>query len=376
MIRNEGTDVKGFSATWVADVGIRVLTILKGSPVAKGGLVLIGTGALLVGSGWIWAVVALLRQASVQEAIQHSSPSSAQLAIGAAAMAAGTLLLLSTMVTQWRTKAPVLVALRHQSFDGNSRALEASDLPPKLKGADVLRLDVNQSSLFRNGVLAEPRMALLQQDTLPAQLRAHLHAHPDATVAYCGKAHIPLAFAAAHVALSEVRINYFELERNKAGWRWLDDTAEGEDLALQVEHRTTPTSDGEAVISVEVSYGIKKEEIAAIVPKPAADVRIAVAKPRIDCITTTAQVEAIAAAFRQALDDLQNALVPITRIHVFIAAPMSVVVALGRLASPTIHKPIIVHNYSDKTVPRYAWGIEVNANGGPRVLESNVKAVA
>ena len=368
--------MSGFSAKWAADVGIRVLTILKGSPVAKGGLALIGVGALLVRSDLIWALVALLRQASVQEAIQNSSPSTAQLAIGATAMAAGTLLLVATVIIQLRGKAPVLVALRHQSFDGNSRALEAADLPSSLKGSDIVRLDVNQSSLFRNGVLAEPRMALLQQDVLPAQLKAHLHAHPEATVAYCGKAHIPLAFAAAHAALSEVRIKYFELERSKGGWRWLDDGDDGDDLGLQVEHATLPASGGEAVIRVEISYGIKKEEIAAIVPTPAANIRIGIAKPRIDCITTTAQVEAIAAAFRQALDDLQGSPTPITHIHVFIAAPMSVVVAMGRRASPTIHKPIIVHNYSDKMVPRYAWGIEVNAIGGPRVLESNVKAVA
>ena len=363
------------SVGW-SDFAIRILMVLKGSPVAKGGLALIGVGALLLRTDLIWAVVALLRQTSIQEAIQNSSPSSAQLAIGTMAMAAGTLLLLSTVVTRWRPKAPVLVALRHQSFDGNSRALETSDLPSSLKGADIVRLDINQSSFFRNGVLAEPRIALLQQDSLAAQLNAHLHAHPQATVAYCGKAHIPLAFAAAHTALSEVRLNYFELERNKAGWRWLHDTAEGENLGLHVERSMKASAGGDAVIRVEISYRIKQDEIAAIVPAPAADIRIAIAKPQIDCITTTAQVEAIAAAFRTALDHLQGSPVAITRIHVFIAAPMSVVVALGRRASPTIHKPIIVHNYSDKAMPRYAWGIEVNAAEGPRVLENQARAVA
>jgi hypothetical protein len=366
--------VSGFSAKWAADVAIRVLTILKGSPVAKGGLALIAIGGMLVKPELIWAAVALLRQASIQEAIQNSSPSGAQLAIGTVAMAAGTLLLLTTVAMQWRSKPPVLVALRHQSFDGNSRALNASDLPPSLRDANIVPLDVDQSALFRNGVLDDPKAALRQQASLSARVNAHLRGHPGARVAYCGKAHIPLSFVAAHVGLSEVPVSYFELERAKAGWRWLDDEADGDDLGISVNWAPNPGHPGDAVIRVEISYDIRMEDVAVIVPAPAAAVQIRIAKPRIDCISTRAQVESIAKAFRRVLDELQNAPAPPTRIHLFLAAPMSVVVALGRLASPTIHKPLVVHNFSDRTQPRYAWGIEINGAAGPRVVKNKAKA--
>jgi hypothetical protein len=328
------------------EAGIRVLVILKGSHVAKGGLALIAIGGLLVKQDLIWISLALVGLMPMEQAVQNSSPSAGQLLIGGGAMLVGALLLASAVITKWRATAPALVALRHQSFDGNSRKLEAADLPPKLKQAEILTLDVDQSALFRNGVLTDPRAALLQQDSLPARLNALLNTHGNASVAYCGKAHIPLAFAAAHLALSEVGLTFFELERGKAGWRWLDDKSAGEDLGLRIEETTRAAPGSEAVIRVEISYGIKEAEVAEIVPSPAADIQIAIAQPRIDCITTVAQVDAIAEAFRNALDKLHAWPTPINRIHVFIAAP------------------------------KYAWGIEVNAAGGPRVVENGVKAVA
>jgi hypothetical protein len=123
-------------------------------------------------------------------------------------------------------------------------------------------------------------------------------------------------------------------------------------------------SAGDAVIKVEISYLIKPEDITAVVPFPSAQIDISIAKPRIDSITTKKQVEDIAKAFRQALDSLKDA----KHLHVFLAAPMSVVVALGRLMSPSIHGSVVVYNFTDKTSPRYAWGINVNAKKGPEVV--------
>jgi hypothetical protein len=360
----------------VVDALVRILPILKRPPALTGGLLLVVTGGLLVRPDYFWVLLALTGAVSMDQAVNASSPSGGQLAVGALAMVGGTLLLLSPLIPAWPTKPSALVALRHQSFDGNSRPLEPADLPPELKGVEIVPLDVDQSFLFEQGVLKDPKAALLLQRDLPSRLGGLLRAHPRAKVAYCGKAHIPLAFAAAHLALSEVRLSYFELDRDKAGWRALREDGSGPDLGLRTDKVDGSSPSGEAVVRVEISYAISDDDVAAVVSAPAAQVRIAIAQPRIDCVTTAAQVEAVAAALRQVLDDLQAWPRPINRIHVFIAAPMSVVVAMARRVSPTIHKPIVVHNYSGQTTPRYAWGVEVNAAGGPRVVENVAGTVA
>lgn len=364
------------SAEWLADTVIRVLVVLKKPPTATGGLFLIMTGGMLVKPDYFWGILALVGAVSAEEALNASSPSAGQLVLGGLAMIGGALLLLSPLIWVGRPKRPALVALRHQSFDGNSRHLEPVDLPPGLKDAELARIDVDQSPLFKAGVLTNPGAALDYQRDLPSRLGALLRAHPDVKVAYCGKAHIPLAFTAAHLALSEVRLSYFELDRDKAGWRALREGEPGPDLGLRTDKVDGASPSAEAVVRVEISYAIGDDDVAAVVAAPAVQVRIAITQPRIDCVTTAAQVEAVAAAFRQALDDLQAWPRPINRIHVFIAAPMSVVVAMGRRVSPTIHKPIVVHNYSGQTTPRYAWGVEVNAAGGPRVVENVAGTVA
>jgi hypothetical protein len=292
-----------------------------------------------------------------------SSPPDWQVILGVCLMLAGAALVI---VGEHERKPSAVIAIHHQSFDGNARPLAAEDLPPHLRKSEIIPLPITQSALFKDGILQNPKEALRLQSDFKAQLSTLRRSHPAAPVGYCGKAHIPLAFTVAHLALSEVPVLHFEFDRTNGGWRHLDDRSTTP-LDLEVSITAPPQrSKGEAVLTVAISYPIDRIYVAQIVHNPVAHASIAIKSPRIDCITHASHIEEIAGAFRRCLDQLT----PAARIHLFLAAPMSVVVALGRRLSPTLHSAVVVHNFTDKTNPKYAWGIHVNAKGGPTVVSN------
>jgi hypothetical protein len=106
-----------------------------------------------------------------------------------------------------------------------------------------------------------------------------------------------------------------------------------------------------------------------LVTGPFEDVCISIAKPRIDAITHYSQIEIIAAAFRRVLDDLHARVAEAHTVHVFYAGPVSLGFSLGRRISRTIHHRVVVYNYTARTNPRYAWGVEVNGgNATPETV--------
>lgn len=258
----------------------------------------------------------------------------------------------------------MVVAINHQSFDGLARKLLPTDLPVRLRKARIIDVPIEQSQWFEPATGLDAQGALGQLRGIPSKISGLRQSHPDAEFAFTGKAHIPLAFWLAHRCFSEVPLLVFELDRSTGAWRHLPEDPH----RLSIRSAASGAGGaGDAVIKIEISYSINDADIAAIVPRAAATRTIAAEPPALDCVATRGDAEEIANRFRTALDELVNA----STIYVFIAAPMSVVAALGRRVSQTIHAPIIVHNFNDKTRPRYAWGVQINAKDGPRVVQNH-----
>lgn len=342
---------------------LRLAEIYKGSPYTKGGLFLLLLGGALLSTGWTIPMALWATGTPMSDAVQWGQPGTIQTIIGCTCLLAGIGLLLLAYRVDTKQPVPTVVAIIHQTFDGMARKLLPSDLPVSLRKAQIIHIPIDQSSHFKPGRGLDAKAALSQLIAIPPKILAHRQSHPDAVLAYAGKAHIPLVFWLAHRCFSELPIVSFELERSSGSWRHLPE--DGHRLLVNsriVGHVGT----GDAVIKVEVSYHIADADVAAIVPAPEATATIAVVSPKLDCVTTRDDVEAIANQFRDVLDGFTGANI----VHVFIAAPVSVVAALGRRVSPTIHPPVVVHNFTDNTVPRYAWGIHVNAKNGPKLVQN------
>lgn len=259
-----------------------------------------------------------------------------------------------------------IIALRHQSFEGNTRRLSAQDLSKALKNSKIHHKDIDQSQFYKNGILQGPEVALQVQSTSAMEMKTLLCASPQARFAYYGKAHIPLVLTLGY-QMQGSSVLLFELDRLDGHWHGVENEKKGV-MDVIVERSGIVQPEGDAVIRVSISYAVNEAEILPVVPAPHADIYIKIGQSKIDAIENREQVDAIADAFRTALDELKNSALPPARIHVFCAAPMSVVFAMGRRISPTIHPPVLVYNYTATTSPRYAWGVQLNSLPEPCII--------
>jgi hypothetical protein len=254
------------------------------------------------------------------------------------------------------------VALRHQSLELLAGRLAGDDVPSRLRNRSLKYFDCDQSA-FLSGGSVDPIGAVRQQMHMAADLAAVRRADPDTALGYYGIVHVPLQFLAGCSVSTLPEMALFELDRATNRWREL---AAGvhPDVGLTVESLARPANAVAVVVRIAVSYEIPLVDVVDVVTGPFEDIRIGIAKPRIDAITHYGQIEIIAAAFRGVLDDLHARLGKAQAVHVFYAGPVSLGFSLGRRISRTIHHRVIVYNYTARTRPRYAWGVEVNGGSG------------
>ncbi|MEZ0223185.1 MAG: SAVED domain-containing protein [Alphaproteobacteria bacterium] len=262
------------------------------------------------------------------------------------------------------TKSSAVVAIRHLSFEGGGRSVDGRDLHGELSGANIIPLVIDQTAYHQNGKMEHPSPALVVQNNLISNVKAHLEANPGAQVAYYGKAHIPFVFVAGYDLSRDTPVHFFELDRANGDWTAIL-PGKGPDLGLLVEAKGPKKSD-DAVIRVSISYPVGPAEVDEVIDGAHRDIHIRLAHPKVDAIRFRDQVDEIASKFQAALDDLRNN-TGAKRIHVFCAAPMSVVFALGRRVNKTLHPPIWIYNYSASTNPRYAWAVRLNELRTPTV---------
>ena len=98
------------------------------------------------------------------------------------------------------------------------------------------------------------------------------------------------------------------------------------------------------------------------------DIRIGLATPRIDAVSSVDQVNEVCNLFRRVLDDLHAHHTKSLPVHVFYAGPASLGFSLGRQISRTVHHRVMVHNYTPSSQPKYSWAVEVTSVGPPEAM--------
>lgn len=347
---------------YILNKGIEIYRLIKGRPYAWLALGFMGIAALLAGGPqWIVFPFVYLGWITPNQAVDLFSPSVLTLSIALAFgfLSAGILVFGMIHDKASTSQKSTVIALKHKSFEGNVQDLTIEHLARSQRNSEIIYENLDQTPFYLNGTMTAPEAALQQQHSLSIKIKTLINAHPGSKLAYYGKAHIPFVFAAGHDVQADIPVLHFELERNNGDLRYIQ-AEQGPDLGITVEGHGAVGPGEQAVIRVSISYLVEPTPINEIITQPYADRHLRIAQPQIDAIVTQEQIDEIAKKFREILDELWSSPTKPKVIHVFCAAPMSIVFALGRRISPTIHPSIIIYNFSSATTPKYAWGLKLN----------------
>ena len=343
-----------FSSDERGPSGSRALTGLGG--------LLIAAGLALISPGFKDAVLAALNKA-FDLGLSLEAPGWS----GWPLVVLGTMfvapLLLRNLRAALRPERPVraFLALRHMSLDLSvPPKLEDKSVPGWLGRRYLRHADCDQTKCLSLGA-SKLSEALGIQESAFSEIAVQRRTDDQLAIGYYGIAHVPLQILAGHTATTAVHAALFELDRPNSAWRELL-RGKGADLGVRmvaIPSAKPPTS---AVVRVTVSYDILMGDVTEIVTGPFDEFLVTVAAPKRDVITHYGQVEAIADAFRDAIDTMLRRLPKGGVIHLFAAVPMCVGFSLGRMISKTVHPEVIAYNYSAQSNPRYSWGIRINVN--------------
>ena len=253
-----------------------------------------------------------------------------------------------------------LVAICHQSFQHVHGLFNRVDPVAASEGLHPIFMDA--SPFYNDGVL-DARQALGEQRNLVRNISSLLRAHPDATVAYFGIAHIPLVMHAGAAASTKQAIRLYELEGASGQWEPLLDDGPAPDLGVELVDMGGPDGAAHAVIRVEVSAKVAIADVEASLDQPCRHFVIRVGDPKRGVVSHQDQARAIAHKFREALDHVHNAN-PKAVQHIFAAVPVSVAFRMGQMVSKTMHRSVCAYNYSQRSDPPYHWAIDLVASEG------------
>ena len=147
----------------------------------------------------------------------------------------------------------------------------------------------------------------------------------------------------------------YQRHRATESWAWPDDPAEHR-FSVEVLAEGAPNSD--AVLVLSMSAAVHADEV----PETLADCRMYHISPDGGCTAHSDVVDSPAAlksaelTLRGVLADIEQHHKTAQRLHVLGAAPLSVFVALGRVANREIHPPLVLH---DRVKDQYLPVMEV-----------------
>ncbi len=153
-----------------------------------------------------------------------------------------------------------------------------------------------------------------------------------ARVRYFGVAEVPHVIALGAYLSDERLMESRDFDRDRNRWEWptSDSTLE---LAVRGLPREVVTLPGPALVRVEISYPVQDADVDEVVERDRlADVRISPRDraPTPDIVQSFADVQTVRAALREALAALAALRPNVAVIHLFVAAPVSVCLAVGQ----------------------------------------------
>ena len=152
----------------------------------------------------------------------------------------------------------------------------------------------------------------------------------DPALLYFGLADVPHVVALGAYVGDERHVRVHDYDRDANSWAWPEDE---ETASVSIDGLPADRVDagGDAVLRVAVSYDVTDANVdAAVPPGRLADVTVRLDDPQPTAVRSPADVATVRRAFRSALGKLLELRPRLDRIHLFVAAPVSVCFVVGQ----------------------------------------------
>jgi len=234
-------------------------------------------------------------------------------------------------------------------------------VPPAIEGRrDSVLVNLRQ---IRDGVLVDPEAAIAELCTLPKELERRFADvdRGDVALVYAGLAPVPLTFLTGVLLDDEGAITVMDWDRILARWRSLD--AEDDALRFDIiglQHVSAGAS--RVALAVSGSYAVDVARIGEAIPEmPLVEMRLR--DGSTDAHWSEAKQQALGKQFLDTVIALAN--LGVAELHLFLAAPNSLVFSFGRLYDKRNLPRITVYQYEKGQVVAFPWGIRMPVAGQP-----------
>jgi hypothetical protein len=182
----------------------------------------------------------------------------------------------------------------------------------------------------------------------------------DVQVAIGGLAAVPALFLAGMLIDDESQVHLYDWDRNAKCWRAL----EGADDSVRFlpPEGVPPTgAPEEAILVVEASYAVIQADVTASFASSLPVVRLRVEMPLADRFWSEQKQAALAAQFRDAVQQLSAA--GVRRLHMVVAAPASLSIRLGMCYDRRLLPDVVVYQFEKGLTKPYPWGLQMPTVG-------------
>ena len=238
----------------------------------------------------------------------------------------------------------------------------ADGMPRELKGQRVpVLIDLRQGA---DGVVLKPRLALEKLAGLPVQLTQLQGGagRSAATMVYGGLASVPFTFLTGMLVDDEGPVVVMDWDRHAKRWRQLDALDDGtrfEETGLNaIVHGAR-----EVALAVSVSYRVGVDAVRRKVPSIPL-VQLELTGGTADSHWSEDKQASLGEQFFRTAAALGS--LGVRRIHLFLAAPNSVVFRFGQLYDRRNLPDVVVYQYEQRAEPPYPWGVRMPASGETR----------
>ena len=215
-------------------------------------------------------------------------------------------------------------------------------------------------------------------DAYRTRVKPVLEANRGFRVAYFGTVSIPLAMQLGYHLGTWRGADPFLHHHGRKDWTWAGAKRPGDPIEVRTTGLPSEGSlgDGDIVIRVTTSHRIHASQTMEIVPHPLAQVDVSVDVPDEDALAYPNDVEAVAAAFKAALDRLHALYPNAETTHVFAAVPVGLAFLMGTRVSQTVHPPVQTYQFDAKADPKYYAALCLQREPELRMLISDEERAA
>jgi len=187
----------------------------------------------------------------------------------------------------------------------------------------------------------------------------------DVQVALGGLAAVPALFLAGMLIDDESHVHLYDWDRSAKCWRAIDGPDDSVRF-LPIEGLPAAGAASEAVLIVEASYPVNQADVAASFASSLPVTRLRIETPLADRFWSEQKQAALAAQFRDTVQNLSA--IGVRRIHLVVAAPASLSVRLGMCYDRRLLPDVVVYQFEKGLSKPYPWGLQMPTVGSSAAI--------